>query len=722
MIKNFLAGRRISRGVLSGLLLLAGCLVMAGQPAAAPAAQMEARIKLLFPRLTRIGDPEQNPAVIPVYQLNELLGYAFETNDLTDLAGFSGERINLLVGLDTRGKFSGLQVINHHEPIFLHGLGEAPMHRFVSQYQGRKVSDRFIIDSRYGGTEDNESATVYFDGVTKATVSVLVINDTILSAALKVARAKLEGFAQSAPARARADLYQPRSWQELLADGLVNRWTLSVARVNTGLPQPVENYPQVMQETDAQGLQSGLFADIYSAYLNPPSIGRNLLGEADYQRLLQNLRTDEHAFLVASSGPFPFIEADFRRGTTPQRIGLTQNGLPVDIRDLDFYDETFTFSPDQGTSFTQARIFRIKAQSGFDPSQPLELRLNLELQRNHLVRDIASFNDSYQLPDYLFETLSLDDTQKPAPLWLRLWQSRIAEILLLCATLTVVTLAFMFQHRISRRPRLFHRLRWGVMLFTLFGIGFYSQGQLSVVNIFTLLLSLLDGFDINVFLLDPILFVLWSYIFVTLFLWGRGVFCGWLCPFGVLQEITAKLASVLQIRQVRIAPALHHRLQKLKYLLLVILVGASFYSLSLAERLAELEPFKTTVTLLFVRSWPFVLYAVLLLVTSLFIHKFFCRYLCPLGAGLAILGRFSLFKWLHRRRECGSPCQLCKVRCGIDSINRDGSIDYDECVQCMECIVILNSADQCAIERSAQKKQRKAQTHNTAEATVIARG
>ena len=113
-------------------------------------------------------------------------------------------------------------------------------------------------------------------------------------------------------------------------------------------------------------------------------------------------------------------------------------------------------------------------------------------------------------------------------------------------------------------------------------------------------------------------------------------------------------------------------------------------------------------TLTFIRSWPFVVYALLLLVVGMFIHKFFCRYLCPLGAGLAVLGKFSLFRWLHRRAECGSPCQLCKVRCEIDSINRDGSIDYNECVQCMECIVILNNDDQCAIELSQSKQRAKA--------------
>jgi len=201
-----------------------------------------------------------------------------------------------------------------------------------------------------------------------------------------------------------------------------------------------------------------------------------------------------------------------------------------------------------------------------------------------------------------------------------------------------------------------HRFRWGFLAFTLFFIGFYAQGQLSVVNIYTLLLALWEGFSLDVFLLDPILFILWTYVFITLFIWGRGLFCGWLCPFGALQEMAAWLGQKLKIRQVKIPEHWHRRLILIKYPVLLILLASAFYSLTLAERLAEVEPFKTSITLMFVRYWPFVAYALGLLVTGMFIHKFYCRYLCPLGAGLAILGRLRLFSWLERVELCGNPC------------------------------------------------------------------
>jgi len=245
------------------------------------------------------------------------------------------------------------------------------------------------------------------------------------------------------------------------------------------------------------------------------------------------------------------------------------------------------------------------------------------------------------------------------------------------------------------------------LFFTLFFIGFYAQGQLSVVNIYTLFLALWDGFSLNVFLLDPIIFILWTYTFVTLFIWGRGLFCGWLCPFGALQEMLSWLGQKLGLRQVRVPEQWHRRLILLKYPILLILVGTAFHSLTLAEQLAEVEPFKTSITLYFVRYWPFVVYALALLAIGMFIHKFYCRYLCPLGAGLAVLGRFRLFSWLERVKRCGQPCQHCKNECGINAIRKDGRVDYDECIQCLECVVILRDQNQCvdAIVRNKQRQK-----------------
>jgi NosR/NirI family nitrous oxide reductase transcriptional regulator len=318
------------------------------------------------------------------------------------------------------------------------------------------------------------------------------------------------------------------------------------------------------------------------------------------------------------------------------------------------------------------------------------------------------------LPTNLFDIMETqsDRTALRAAPWVQVWQNRTTEIIILCLSLVVLTVAFTQQNAISKKARQFHYFRWTFLFFTLLFSGFYAQGQLSVVNIYTLLLKVINGFSFDVFLLDPILFILWIYTAISLVLWGRGLFCGWLCPFGALQEMLSWLAKKVGIQQIQIKSEHHNRLLLLKYFILIGLLAISLYSLNLAEKLAEIEPFKTAITLLFVRSWPFAGYALLLLGLGMFIHKFYCRYLCPLGAGLAIIGKFRRFEWLNRRRECGTPCQMCRHRCEINAIHRNGTINYEECIQCLECIVIINDERQCAPARVALKNTIQTEQHN----------
>ena len=121
------------------LVSLIALMVMLVPPLQAePSPEMQARIQQLFPKATRIEDKRGDTSVYPVYQLDELLGYAYESRDIRDLPGYSGRPIGLLIGLDVDGNFTGVQVLDHHEPVFLHGLGEAPLQAFVGQYRGRQ--------------------------------------------------------------------------------------------------------------------------------------------------------------------------------------------------------------------------------------------------------------------------------------------------------------------------------------------------------------------------------------------------------------------------------------------------------------------------------------------------------------------------------------------------------------------------------------------------------
>jgi polyferredoxin len=183
---------------------------------------------------------------------------------------------------------------------------------------------------------------------------------------------------------------------------------------------------------------------------------------------------------------------------------------------------------------------------------------------------------------------------------------------------------------------------------------------------------------------------------VSLLVWGRGTFCGWLCPFGALQEAAGKLARWLKVPRMRIRSRTDARLKLIKYPLLAAILASALLAPDLTDKLVELEPFKTAITLSFVRAWPYVAYAAGLLLLSMFVYKFFCRYLCPFGAALALLGRFRIVDWIPRRVECGTPCQTCRHRCDYQAITPAGAVSYDECFQCMDCVVIYGSDEKCA--------------------------
>jgi len=107
------------------------------------------------------------------------------------------------------------------------------------------------------------------------------------------------------------------------------------------------------------------------------------------------------------------------------------------------------------------------------------------------------------------------------------------------------------------------------------------------------------------------------------------------------------------------------------------------------------EPFKTAMVMRFAREWPFVLYAAGLLAISVFNRKFFCRYMCPLGAALTFPARVRIFDWLRRRKECGRPCQTCAAECEVGAIRPTGEINANECHYCLDCQVTYWSSEKC---------------------------
>ena len=217
--------------------------------------------------------------------------------------------------------------------------------------------------------------------------------------------------------------------------------------------------------------------------------------------------------------------------------------------------------------------------------------------------------------------------EKPAvPVWVEAWRDARVDIAILCGALLVLTLIFVFQDRLAH-SRLAHRLvRTGFLLFVLVWLGWAAGGQLSIINVMHWITVPLRGFD-TALLLEPLILIIAVYTLVSLLLIGRGVFCGWLCPFGALQELLGQAARAMRLPQWTPSSALESRLRYGKYIAAAVLLVMAFVSIGAAESAAEIEPFKTAITAKFTRAWPYVAYALALLAIGLFTERAYCRFL-----------------------------------------------------------------------------------------------
>ncbi|MGB0206338.1 MAG: 4Fe-4S binding protein, partial [Neptuniibacter sp.] len=463
--------------------------------------------------------------------------------------------------------------------------------------------------------------------------------------------------------------------------------------------------------------------ELYVMNLAIPSVGRNVLSPKSWDFLQENLDTGDHAILVVSNGRYSFMHDKTLRGGISDRLLLRQEGLPVEMRDLDFSERIDLYNPDYklrlpvGMEGADWMVYRVIDTSGIDIALPLDFEFSISRGEDivYLPTITESFRFSYTIPDdFYYEPDSADKT------WVSIWLKRQWDLLVLLIGLSILSIVLVKPSLITQRPGWFKKFRFAYLVFTLFFIGWYAQGQLSIVNITGAIQSILAGGNLNFFLYDPMTLVIWAFVVPTFFIWGRGTFCGWLCPFGALQELSTQLLSKLNLPNFEPDESLDRILKKIKYLLLLAILTAAFTSPVWTDRLVEIEPFKTSITFYFVRYWPFIVWAIIAVLASTLIYKGYCRYVCPLGAAMAVLGKLRIMNWLPRREECGSPCQLCKKSCAYESINRDGSIDYDECFQCLDCVVIYDNDTLCVPQivekRSGRKLKKQTDTNLIAKA------
>jgi Na+-translocating ferredoxin:NAD+ oxidoreductase RnfG subunit len=569
------------------LVLFVVVLELAGTAQAADLSSVYPQVRNIFPDAEAYGGFEGAPPSAAAYKGGKPIGYVFFTDDVLRIPAYSGKPINTMVGIDLEGRIAGLAIAHHDEPILAVGITPERLNRYVAQYEGKSVFDKVIIGAKREGH-------VAIDGITGATITVMVENATVMRSARQVAEAR--GIRHPGlPAASRKDETAPAQQ----APPAVVPAVIVPASPTMPAASPPESKPQ-----------------------SPPPARRPATTAAGHAE----------KSVVKSAQPSRPVH-----GAVP----LTPDFPPQNVAPLPARPGTWT------------------------PPQ-----------------------------------------EEPA--WIAIWQNRKFDIAVLVIGLATLSFILIFQDWLAKHPNALIYVRNGFQVYTLFFIGWWGLAQLSVINVITFVNSVMQGFRWENFLIDPMLFILWGFVAMTLLLWGRGVYCGWLCPFGALQELILIASRKLKLPEIEFSDAVHERLVALKYIILILLFGVSLQSITEAAWYAEVEPFKTVISMRFQREWNYVFYALILIGVAAVNRKFYCKYLCPLGAALAIPGRFRLFEWwLRRRKECGKPCQVCSNRCSVRAIRPTGEINANECHYCLDCQVIYYNDKVCLplIDRRKRREQ-----------------
>jgi len=200
--------------------------------------------------------------------------------------------------------------------------------------------------------------------------------------------------------------------------------------------------------------------------------------------------------------------------------------------------------------------------------------------------------------------------------------------------------------------------------------------------------------------------LLWALVAVILTIIVGRFFCNWVCPFGSLHHFVGFLARRSKKTPQKIELNRYRKAQGIKYLILVVFLAmAAFPSMAATLQSGLLDPIS-----LITRSFNLVLvpiadrsanlicvpqrfyegawlvFAMFLsaVLLNLVIPRFYCRFICPLGALFGVINRFAIWRIGKNKAECVN-CRLCERDCE-GGCEPAGNIRISECVLCFNCL------------------------------------
>jgi NosR/NirI family nitrous oxide reductase transcriptional regulator len=352
------------------------------------------------------GELSGSPPLAPLLSGGKPVGYAYLNTDFSSAVGYSGKPIRILVGIDPKGVIRGIKLVEHKEPIVLIGI---PQEKVVAALNS-------LIGKDLGRVAAGQEQLPQVDIVSGATVTVLVMSDSVVRSAVKLIRSgrlaetgTLPAGAPVTPAKeVDATVSEVHDWNTLLGDGSVRSLRLTVGEVTKAFAD--SGHPEAAARPET-GNPDDRFIDLYVAPVSVPSIGRSLLGDSAYERLQKSLKPGQQAIVVAGDGAYSFKGSGYVRGGIFDRVELLQDGQGVRFRDRN-HTRLGDITTKGAPHLREIALFTVPDEFSLDLSEPWELQLLV--QRSYGARDKATlpFDLGYTLPDrYLKATAPTPATQ-----------------------------------------------------------------------------------------------------------------------------------------------------------------------------------------------------------------------------------------------------------------------------------------------------------------------
>ena len=381
---------------------------------------------------------------------------------LSQTVGDSGRPIDVQFAVTPDAHIGGARVVTQSEPVLTLGIADEDIASFVESFRGFDLAS-------LGRAEIAASMPAT---ISRATVSSGVIRDGILRSARTLALG--QGLlSASGIDRVR---FQPMTWSELVASG-----ALTHARL--GMDEASKVFAKA---TLPDNSGAGAFIEIYTGLIDPPSVGRSLLGQQDYSQRTASLGPNQTLLVIATSGLHSHRGTDWRQKGAFERITIVQGAVRHIPKAEDFALMKAFALPD-APAFKEISIFRLPA--GIDPMRPFTVEVPAARADASGAVIPASIGANYELPAAFRAAPAAS-----VPLWQESWQGKQVEIAIVLTLLAGLTLILFAQEGITRQPVLWRRIRLGYLAASFLLLGGRLNGQLSVVQVIAFLHSLLMGF------------------------------------------------------------------------------------------------------------------------------------------------------------------------------------------------------------------------------------